>query len=222
MPATTTMPDAALGHAPLEGAAPPEPLKKAPPRAVVAAVLGLRRALIGLADRLVPELALIEDTVGVIRTRVLGAVAEQRLADALAAGSASAEQLAERLELDADSVHRVLRAASLLGAVTLDEQGVFTLTKAGELLRSDHPNSISPWVRYLNQESTQRAYEALPGTIRSGEPSFQAVYGESLWDYFAAHPNEEQLFADAMRRFSRGEAPTVAAAYEWPAERRRL
>jgi hypothetical protein len=200
-------------------AAPPPPRRPGtPPRIIARAVLGLREALKRAGDRLAPEYALLESSVGVIRTRVLGAIAERGLADALAAGPTSADDLAARLGLHADSLHRVLRASAVYGVVKLDRRGRFTLTRAGQLLRSDHPTSLAPWLLHLNQAATDEAYRSLPETLRSGTPSFRVAHGGTTWEHFAANPPEERLFADAMRKFTEADAAMLCGAYRWPAE----
>ena len=181
------------------------------------AVLAARRLLLHAADRLVPpEVALFDHTVAFGRTRLLGALAEHGVADALAGGPATAAELAGRLGLDADSLHRVLRALAVYGVVRLDRGGRFHLTAVGQPLRDDHPRSLRAWVRYLNLDSTQAAWAGVGDTVRTGEPSFPAVHGRSVWDHFAAHPEEERTFATAMRTFTELDAAAMASAYPWP------
>src|SRR4051794_38815639 len=121
-----------------------------PPRAAVVAVTAARRALLSLADRILPaQFALFDKTIGVGRTHVLGALAELRVADALAQGPRTAEDVAAELSVDADALHRVLRAAAVEGLVKMDRRGRFTLTRLGQPLRSDSPHSIRDWARYM-------------------------------------------------------------------------
>jgi hypothetical protein len=37
-----------------------------------------------------------------------------------------------------------------------------------------------------------------------------------VWEWFAAHPDEERIFAEAMRRLTEDDAPLVVAAFPWP------
>ena len=81
-------------------------------------MLGARRRLNALADRLLPpEAALFDQSVGMARTQMLGTVAELGVADELAKGPATAEELAGRLGVNADALHRVLRALALSDVV---------------------------------------------------------------------------------------------------------
>jgi hypothetical protein len=42
------------------------------------------------------------------------------------------------------------------------------------------------------------------------------VHGASVWEWFAANPDEERLFAAAMRSVTEFESPAIAAASLWP------
>jgi DNA-binding transcriptional ArsR family regulator len=171
------------------------------------------------ADRIVPgEVALYDQSLAFSRTRMLGALAEHGVADALGEGPATAERLAERLDLDADTLHRVLRALAVYGIVRLDRRGRFRLTHVGHALRKDHPHSMQPWVESMNTSAVQDAWAGVGRSVKTGEPSFPAVHGRSVWEHFAAHPDEERLFAKAMRNFTEWALPAIAASYPWPEE----
>jgi DNA-binding transcriptional ArsR family regulator len=191
-----------------------------PPSPAVDAALAVRRVLLRAADALLPPWAAVLDrTFGIARTQVIGTLAELGVPDALAdGGPATAADLAARLDLDADALHRVLRAAAVDGLVRLDRRGRFRLTKLGRTLRSDAPSSLRPWARYMALASTRDAWGDLDSTVRSGRSAFERVHGMSVWDWFAAHPEEEQLFAGAMRSITELDAPGVAASSLLPDE----
>ncbi len=196
-----------------------KPPRRPPPRAAARAVLALRGALLRAADRILPaELALYFQATGFGRTRVLGVMVELGLADALGGQALTAGEIAGRLRLDEDALHRVLRAAATGGVVRLDEQGRFSLTRVGHALRRDHPSSMRDFVRYLNLRSTQEAWtdEAVAETLRTGQPTFSRVHGHSVWEHFAAHPEEERTFAASMRRVTELDLPAIVHGYPWP------
>jgi hypothetical protein len=187
-----------------------------PPRAAVRAVFAARAAAQRLADRVGPsDLALFELSFGFASSRMLGTFAELGIADHLDRPRTAAD-LAPALDVDADALHRVLRGLALRGVVTLDGQGRFALTAKGRLLRSDHPRTVRPWVRYVMLDSTQRAWAGLTETVRTGVPSFPAVHGRSVWAHFADHPDEERLFAASMRRVTEFDLPSITGGYPWP------
>ena len=163
-----------------------------------------------------PQAATWEHSMAFTETRMLGSVAELGVADALGDGRATARELANQLGLDPGALHRVLRALTLRGFFRLDRRGRFRLTRRGQMLREGRPDGFRDWILYVNLDSTQRAWAGLTDTLRTGVPSFPAVHGQSVWAHFAEHPEEEELFAGAMRRATQMVAPEVAAAYPWP------
>jgi O-methyltransferase domain len=193
--------------------------QRVPPKQAVAGILALRRALLGLADRIVPpHLAVFDKTIGIARTHLYAAIGEVGLADELAKGKATAQELADRLDLNADAVHRVLRAGAVDGATRMDRRGRFRLTRRGATIAKDHPHSMHDWARYMALGSSSAAWGAVAHTLRTGETAFNAVHGMGVWDWLARHPDEERLFAGGMRRMTEDDAPFIVAGYPWPEE----
>jgi DNA-binding transcriptional ArsR family regulator len=184
-----------------------------PPPPVVDAALALRRLLLLAADSLLPPWAAVWDrTMGVARTEVIGTIAELGVADELSGGKLTAAELASRLGVDADALHRVLRVAAADGLLKLDRRGRFRLTRFGRTLRSDSPATLRPWARYMALDSTKRAWADLPESVRTGRAAFERVHGKSIWDWYTEHPEEERLFAAAMRSITEFDAPAVAGS----------
>src|SRR3954469_15605568 len=188
-----------------------------PPRAAVTAVTALRRSLIALADRLIPaQFALFDQTIGIGRTHVIGTIAELGVADLLAERAQTAEELAPQLGVDADTLHRVLRAAAVEGLVKMDRRGRFSLTRLSRPLRSDSPHTLRDWSVYMASKSSTAAWADLTESVRSGNSAFPRVHGMSIWQWFAEHPDEERAFAAGMRRITEELAPSIVAGYDWP------
>jgi DNA-binding transcriptional ArsR family regulator len=190
-----------------------------PPAGVIDAVFALRRALLRTADALVPpEAVLFDRTFGPARVHVLDALAQLGIPAALDEQRLTVPELARRLDVDPDALHRVLRVAQLDGLVRRDRRGRLGLTRLGRAMVPDVPGSLDPWVRYIALRSTREAYAELLGTLRTGEPSFRRAHGTTVWDWFAAHPEEERLFAEAMRSVTLFDAPALVASTLWPDE----
>lgn len=188
-----------------------------PPRAAARAAFALRRRLLRAADAAIPpNLAMWHKTMGIARTHVIAGLAELGVPDALGTGRATAAELAPRVGADADTLHRALRAAADEGLVRIDRRGRFRLTRLGRVLREEDAHSVRAWARYVGLGSTTTAWGGFTDSLRTGAPSFKAVHGTVVWDHFAAHPEEERLFAAAMRRLTEEEAWALAPAYPWP------
>jgi hypothetical protein len=145
---------------------------------------------------------LVSDLVrGAWRSLAARAMAELRLADALVE-AATTEQLAERLGADAPTLERLLRTEAALGLVSYRD-GRYSLTTAGERLRSDVPGSDWGAMMMMPGPWTLATWARLPEAVRSGQPVFELVHGESFWDYLASHEEEARIFDAAMARESK-------------------
>jgi O-methyltransferase len=194
-------------------------VQSTPPPLAVDIGLAIRRLLLRAADALLPPVAAVWDkSMGIGRTQVIGTLAELGVADALGRERLTAGELAGRLGVDADALHRVLRWAAVDGLVRMDRRGRFRLTRLGRVLRSDAPATLRPWARYMSLASSREAWADLDTSVRTGQAAFERVHGSSVWDWFATHPEEERLFAAAMRSITEFDAPDIAAASLWPDE----
>jgi O-methyltransferase domain len=194
------------------------PRTAVPPRMVVRAATRLRRALLRLADRLLPsELAVLEHSAQFTAGYLLAAIAELGIADQLADGPRTATELAVAAQCDADALHRALRAAAVTGIVRLDRTGRFHATRLTRALTSDAPYYSADWCAYMASPAHHAAWGDLVQTIRSGEPAFRRVNGLSLFDWFDAHPAEGTNFTNGLSGLTLSEAAAIAAAYPFPA-----
>ncbi|MEW5809180.1 MAG: methyltransferase [Actinomycetota bacterium] len=188
------------------------------PLPVVLATLALRRSLKRFADRLVPpQFAMLDVGEGVAGVQIAASIAELGIADVLADGPLTADQVSARIACDEQTTHRLLLGAVACGLCTMDRRtGAARLTRMGAVLRSDHPSSLRAWVRYKGMRSTLAAWGGLAESVRSGRSAFEIVHGMSVWDWYATHPDEEQIFAATMRQATAMIARGIARAYPWP------
>jgi hypothetical protein len=192
-----------------------------PPRLLVAAALRLRRVFRAAADMVVPApVALFEQICGYMQTHLLRAAARLRLADLLAAGPASAEELAARAGVDAESLRRALRGLVTLGVFARQRDGRFRNNRASRALLSGGAVSLRDCALYFGSASHLRAWDDLERTLGSGESGFERVHGMTTWDWFERHPEEQAAFAGTMVGMTRLYAPGVATAYPFGEVRR--
>ena len=125
-------------------------------------------------------------------------MAELRLADVLVE-PATAEEVAERTGTHAPTVDRLLRTVAALGLVSC-RHGTFQVTEAGARLRSDVPGSDWGAMMMMPSPWTLATWQHLPHAVRTGEPVFERVHGESFWDFLRSHQTEGRIFDAAMAR----------------------
>jgi hypothetical protein len=193
----------------------PEPLAAIGPGWLVRVALRLRRALIGLADALVPaEIAVLDRSIGAVNTQMLGAAARLRIADLLEQGPMTAEQLAQATGTQADPLHRMLRALAAAGVFSLRD-GRFENNRLSRALRQNALAHRRAWCEYFASPANLAAWEDLGRTLEQGGSAFERVHGSNVWEWFAAHPQEQETFARAMAGVTTAMAPVVASVFPW-------
>lgn len=199
---------------------PPRPLPRPPPRWAVRVVLALHRLLGRVARRLLPpEVSILETATGAARTEVLGALCRLGVFDALVTPK-TAERLAVELGLDADRLFRVLRASAQAGALRVDRDLRFHLTRVGRALTREHPSGAREFVAFFASPSNLDAWRCVEATLRTGQNGFEVAHGTDVWTYYESHPGERETFARAMMGITLADAPLIASLYPWREVRR--
>jgi hypothetical protein len=145
----------------------------------------------------------------------LSLAAELGIADLLADGPRSGEELAQATSTHPRSLHRLLRLLSSVGVFTEAGPGRFALTPLGEGLRSTVPGSMRSWLRMVGLKVWFHTYAEALHSLRTGEPAFARSVGMEFFDYLATHPQEGEIFNAAMSDFGRGVAAAVVQEYDF-------
>ena len=95
------------------------------------------------------------------------------------------------------------------------EDGTFAQTPRSDALRKDVPHSAWGVAQLTTRPWSVRAWMELGHSIRAGTPAFEYVHGTQVFDYFNRHPNELELFAEAMRSFSVTTGTAMAETYDF-------
>jgi hypothetical protein len=135
---------------------------------------------------------------GPMAVQAIHVAAKLALADLVAAGPRSINELAEAAHSHAPSMARLLRALTSLGIFAEDTTGRFRQTALSDTLRSDHPESIRPFAMMLGAHFVWQPCGALDETVRTGQPAFERVYGAPFFDYLAGHSDDAAVFNAAM------------------------
>jgi hypothetical protein len=146
---------------------------------------------------------------------ILHAAAQFGLADKLASGLSSAEEIARHSKLNAPALHRLMRSLAGLGVLTEGEDDRFALTSLGEALKSDAPGHAHASVLTICSPWFTRALEELTYSVRTGKTAFENQNGMPLFDFLGKHPEAASLFSQTMIGIHGGEPPAVAAAYDF-------
>jgi hypothetical protein len=135
-------------------------------------------------------------------SQAVRAAASLRLADTVAAGACTSEEIAGRAGAVPDRTHRLLRTLASYGLFTQTGERSWALTPAGQLLRSDIPGSLHAMALMWNEEHYD-AFRGLVDAVRTERPAFDQRFGTDWWSYLAAHPQSSELFNAAMGNIGR-------------------
>jgi len=162
-----------------------------------------------------PHARLIQMATGYWISRMLYAAAALGLADQLAAGPASAAELAAQTHAHERSLHRLLRGLTAVGVVSEVEGGRFALAPLGEALKTGAPGSARATILALAGDFWWRGWSQFLYCVRTGNTAMEKEFGMTIFDYLAQHPDEASYFNEAMVGFHGDEPDAVAAAYDF-------
>ncbi len=167
------------------------------------------------AAPLPPEQVLLQMAVGKWVCQALKVAAELGVADLLAGGPRSVDEIAHGTGSNHDALYRLLRALAALGVFTERGDRSFENNALSTALRSDVPRSARAMVRWLGEEAAWHAWADFAHSVRTGEPAFDHFHDEQVFDYFAKNPLSAKIFNAAMTSFSASTGPAVARAYDF-------
>jgi hypothetical protein len=146
---------------------------------------------------------------------VVYAAAKLGLADLLADGARSAQDLAGPTGTHAPTLHRFLRTLAGLGILTEQDGQRFALTSLGDALKTGAPGSARSTLLSFCGPSFWRGWEEFPYSLQTGRTGFEKVWGMPFFEYLSRHPEDASHFSEAMVGFHGSEPPAVAAAYDF-------
>lgn len=166
----------------------------------------------------VPESPLAVSMLGLLTggwvAQAVSVAARLKIADELASGPRSADDIAAAVGAHPPTLHRLLRALSDVGVVQEREDGLFSGTPLGDLLRSD-VRSLRGYALLTGSSFHRRAWGALEHSVRTGEPAFEHVHGRELFDFLRDSPGDGEILNEAMIALSGEFIAPVVAAYDF-------
>jgi hypothetical protein len=161
------------------------------------------------APRIIQELA-----VAYWASRCLHVVAELGIADELGDEPQPAEMLARASGTNPQFLHRVLRSLTNHGVFVHDGER-FAHNAASRALRTDEPGSMRSLTRMMGLKVHWDAYRELDSALHTGQPAIASVIEGGLFGYLRAHPEQGQLFHEAMAGKSFAQTGPILAAYDF-------
>ena len=152
---------------------------------------------------------------GIIAAQAIHVAAKLRLADLLASGAKTAAELASQSGAHPVALERLLRALSTLEIFVPISDDRFSNTPLSEMLRSDQPQSQREGALFLPARFLWLPLGELYESVRTGDPAFQRVFGQSFFEYLGAHQADAEVFNRTMTQGIAWTTPALLAAYDF-------
>ncbi len=156
---------------------------------------------------------------GAAMSQAMAVAAELRIPDLLTTGPKSAGELSRAAACHARSLHRLLRALAAANLCVEHDDGTFSLTAAGALLRTDAPGSMRHWAIRWGRDLWLE-WGNLRHSVRTGETARRLFKQTDGLDHLerdaAAATSFNRSMAELTRRVARG----VAGCYDFSGMKR--
>ena len=136
------------------------------------------------------------------------------IADRLAEGPQTAEQLAAATGTLTPFLSRLLRALASVGVFSCDDAGAYSLTPVGNTLRSNVPGSMKA-MAIAQMGDHFPAWGSLMHSLKTGGIAFDHVAGMPVWKYYETHPEDGANFAKAMSGLTEAAVAHIVPAYDF-------
>lgn len=160
-----------------------------------------------------PPLQMLQLISGFWISRCIYVLAKLGIPDLLKDGPKTADELAAAAGAHGPSLYRILRALAAVDVLTQTADNRFANTPVLETLRSDVPGSIRAFAMTELGEEHYPAWGELMHSVRTGGIAFDKAFGEPIWEFFAKHEENAQIFNDAMSGMTAQAEQALHAAY---------
>jgi hypothetical protein len=151
-------------------------------------------------------------------TYVAGAIAclaQLGIPDLVEAGPKAAEELAPQVNANPQALYRLMRATASVGVLAEGADGKFSETPMSAVLRRNGSPSLRALAIMGGREWHGRGWAHLEHCVRTGKQALDRIYGTPVFEFFGKHPEEAQIFNDAMTALSTIDSPAVAESYSF-------
>ncbi len=174
----------------------------------------------GVIASLPPPIQMFLLSEGTTVCTAINLAAELGIADLVATGPQSSDDIAKATSTHPGSLYRLLRLLTSFGIFSEVEPRRFAQTPLSELLRSGIPGSLRQWMRMVGLPVWGPMFAQAMHSVRTGEPSFKQTAGVEFFDYLIGHPQDGEIFNEAMTSLGQGVDAAVVQAYDFGKIRR--
>jgi SAM-dependent methyltransferase len=152
---------------------------------------------------------------GALASQALYVPAKLGIADLLAGGPKSIEELATTTDTHAPSLYRIMRAAASLGVFTEQDDRKFALNPTAEPLLSNTPNSLRDLMIFMGEDWHWEVWGKTLFSVRTGKSVWAEKHGADVFGYFQANPEAAGIFDRAMNSLTTLSIKPVTEGYDF-------
>jgi hypothetical protein len=146
------------------------------------------------ANEVTPAAQLMKFIVGRWISKPIYVAAELGIADMLAEGPKSIEELAQRSLCHAPSLYRMMRALASVGIFFETDPKRFELTPMAEYLKTSAMRSIA---LMFNSDWSDKAWGYFLDSVKTGDTAFEKAHGMSVSVWLEKNPQAAEVFNEA-------------------------
>ena len=161
-----------------------------------------------------PSMAVFEKTQGFWIAKAISVACELNLAEIVADGKKSVEEIAKQSETDPDALYRLMRALASEGIFEETASKTFKNNKFSNALKDKQGNLKNMIMHQLNPTNWEVVNE-LKYSISSGNNAAQKLLGTDIFTHLQNSPDKNKLYNKAMSETSRLSSAAIVSAYNF-------
>ncbi|MDM8555642.1 methyltransferase [Desulfococcaceae bacterium HSG7] len=163
-------------------------------------------------NELPPQAQLMQFIIGKWISKPVYAAAELGIADMLAEGPKSIDELALESRSHAPSLYRMMRALASVGIFSETEGKRFELTPMAECLKTGAMRSI---VLLFESDWSDKAWGCFTDSVKTGNTAFETAHGTPVSDWLEKNPHAAQVFNEANAIKAVGSHRAIIDVYDF-------
>ena len=163
-------------------------------------------------NELPPPAQLMKFIVGKWISKPIYIAAELGIADMLAEGSKSIEELAQASQSHAPSLYRMMRALASVGIFFETEDKRFELTPMAECLKKGAMRSVA---LMFNSDWSDKAWGYFMDSVKTGVTAFEKAHGMPISDWLEKNPLAADVFNEANAVKAANSHRAIVDAYDF-------
>jgi hypothetical protein len=152
---------------------------------------------------------------GYIASTCVYVAVKLRIPDVLGAAPRPVNDLARELGVNEDALYRVMRTLVSLGVFEEKSPRTFANSLTSTILRSDTPGSMYDMALWMSDPFHFQVYANAFHSVQTGRPAVEKAVGVPVFEYFPKHPEESEIFNNAMTMFSGMVIPAVLEVFDF-------